>query len=410
MAKKLIINCSSCDARSVLEETLAAYESVLINCGIVTVTAESKALLNRYNVTLNCGDVLEVDHDVKISTINGPGRIMSADTVSGGTYLQINGPLEIGPNTQKVLESYVGIVVNGPLLCPESVSGCLGKIKVNGPITCYPDDAIVLKRSAVIDKLFVLRAKSKLYWSAKRMVMVDPQLDGEKLAAKGATFSSKEVILAESKAESLIELIDEKADIIIVPDGTSVILDDVELSDVTLRKYGSKLYISGDLKVTEEGENVLAQMEYLNIRGDVTVPERLKELLLEKADIEGDVKVPKTHRGRYICDKINFRVSKWMLEQEKDGICLEDCINVVIDEDVPNELILERLSITDCVSVKCTSEQESAVSMICEDVVAVGGNSEETAGMSIGEIVRASLGGSDKHAATKVVNTSDYVL
>ena len=33
MAKKLIINCGDCDARNVSEETLAAYESIIINAG-----------------------------------------------------------------------------------------------------------------------------------------------------------------------------------------------------------------------------------------------------------------------------------------------------------------------------------------------------------------------------------------
>lgn len=408
MPKKLIINCGDCDARNVSEETLAAYESIAINAGDLLVTPEAKALLNRYGVTMNCGDVLEVEKDVKVTTVNGPGQIKSTDVVMEKTAASFNGPLEIGPDTQKVLDSYVSITVNGPLTIPESMSGYLGKIKVNGPVICYPDDAIVLKRNAVIDRLFPLRAKSKLYWSAKRMVMVDPKLDAEKLVAKGATFSSKEIILAESKVEGLIQQIDEKADIVVVPDGTGVIMDDVELGNVTVKKHGTRLYIIGDVMMTAQSEEALNQMDYLKICGDATVPESLKDLLLEKAEIDGDIKTPKLRNGRLISEKMDFRVTKWMLEQETEGICLEDCINVTIDEDIPNELILEKLVISDCLNVKCSAEQEAAVGMVCEDVLNVGPGGEE--GMGLGTIIKAALGGSENAEDVKVINAGDYVL
>ena len=270
MAKKMIINCGDCDARNVSEETLAAYESIVINAGTVLVTPESKNLLNRYAVTMNCGDVLELEKDVKLSSINGSAQIKSTDVVPVRTYLDINGSLDIGPNTEKVLQQYVGISVNGTVTYPESMGGFLSGLSVNGSTVCYPDDAIVLKRNAVIDKVFALRAKNKRYWSAKRMIMVDPELNAAALAAKGATFSTKEVILAQSKVEDLIGLIDETAEIIIVPDCTSVIRDDVELDDALIRKCGTKLYILGDLRIPKEAGETLAWLytnEESRIRG-----------------------------------------------------------------------------------------------------------------------------------------------
>lgn len=410
MAKKLIINCGDCDARNVSEETLAAYESIIINAGDLLVTPETRTLLNRYGVTINCGDVLEVEKDVKITTVNGSGQIKCTDVVMEKTAANFNGSLEISPGTQAVLDSYVSITVNGPLTIPESMSGYIGKIKVNGPVICYPDDAILLKRSAVIDRLFPLRAKNKLYWAAKRMVMVDPKLDADKLVEKGATFSSKEVILAESKVEALIGLIDEKADIVVVPDGTVVIQDDVELTAVTVKKYGVQLYITGDVKVTAESEEVLRQMEYLKVCGDASVPEDLKDLLLEKAEIDGDIKTPKLRNGRLISEKMEFRVTKWMLEQETQGVCLENCLNVIIDEDIPNELILEKLSIYDCLDVKCSAQQASAVGMICEDVLSVGPGDGDGDGLGISAMIKAAMGSSENADDVKVINAGDYVL
>lgn len=407
MAKKLKINCGVCDARNVSEDTLAAYESIRINAGTVVVTPESKNLLNQYAVRMNCGDVLELEKDVKISSINGSAQIKNTDIVPERTYLDVNGSLEIGPGTEKVLEQYVGISVNGSVTYPESMGGVVSKLSVNGSAICYPDGAIVLKRNAVIDRTFALRARKKLYWSAKRMVMVDPNLDAAALAAKGAAFSAKQVILAESKVESLIDLIDEKAEIVIVPDGTAVILDDLELTDLTGKKHGGRLYVLGDVKIQKDAGEVLARMEYLNIQGDVAVPYALKDLLVEKAEaITGDIRIM---RGHYISDKLSVRVSRWMLEQETDGLSVCDCMKVKIDEDIPNEQILERLSIYDCMQVECAPEQETALAAVCEDVLKIGkrGDGEE---MGIGDMVKGALGGAKELPDTKIVNAGDYVL
>lgn len=407
MAKKMVINCANCDARKVTEQTLSSYESVMINAASVLVSPETKELLNRYGVTMNCANVLELDADVEVSSINGSARIESSDLVTGKKYLTVNGSLEIGPDTQKVLDQYVGIQVNGSVNIPESVSAYLGKIKVNGATNCYPDDAIVLKRSAVIDRLFALRAKDRLYWSAKRMIMVDPLLDAAVLEKKGATFSAKEMIMAEGKVESLIPLVDERADIIIVPDGTAVILDDVALDEMIVKKYGTKLYIIGDLEVKED--SALMGLEYLNVRGDVTVREEWKSKLLEVlTDIQGNVKVPKMPRGRRMTDKMTVRISKWMLEKEADGISVSDCMTVKVDPDIPREMIMERLTITDCMKVECAPEQEDALGAVCEDVLTIGSGGEDD--MGVGAMVKEALGGVKDLLNTKMVNTADYVM
>ena len=410
MAKKMIINCSNCDARKVTEETLAAYETIMINASTILVSPTTKELLNRYGVVMNCSSVTEVEADVEVSSINGSAEIKSTDAVTGRRYLTVNGSLNIGPDTQKVLEQYVGICVNGSVTCPESVSAYLGKIKVNGSTNCYPDGAILLKRNAVIDRLFALRAKNSLYWSGKRMIMVDPQLDAAVLEKKGAAFSTKEVIIAESKVEDMIGLIDEKADIIIIPDGTAVVLDDLELNEMTIKKYGTKLYIIGNLKVKEEAAALLPQIEYLNIRGDASVVEELKQQLMGViTEISGEIKTLKKPKGRHIEDKMSLKLSKWLVEQEVDGISVSDCMKVTLDADISSDLILEKLSFSDCMKIKCTPEQEAAVAAVSEDVLAIGdGNGDDD--MGIGDVIKGALGGAKELLNTKMVNTSDYVM
>lgn len=409
MAKKLMINCANCDARNILEENYAHYEQITINCAMILTSPNAKAVLNKLPLTLNCANVLEIDGDVDLRTVNGSSEIKQSDAVPiSKYYMMVNGSLTIGPNTQQHLAQCVGMSVNGSLTCPESIYAILSGVTVNGSTTCYPDGAILLKRSAVIDKLFALRAKSSLYWSSRRMIMVDPELDADKLRSKGVSFSAKEVILSQSKVEALIDLIDENAEIIIVPDGTAVVLDDITLNEDALRRYGKQLYVIGDVTVPEDAD-ALDEIRYLNIRGDVKVPQAHKEKLLRVlTEISGEVEIAKP-MGAVLEDKPYLKITKWMLEQQPLGLYVSDCAIVKIADDIPKELIIQRLHIDDCAMVKCSEELEDAVTMVCTDVAKIGGG-EDSDGMGIGDMLKSAMGGIKGALETKVINAADYVL
>ena len=263
-----------------------------------------------------------------------------------------------------------------------------------------------MKRNAVIDKLFLLRAKNSLYWSSRRMIMVDPELDVDKLKAKGVRFSTEEVIISQSMVEAFIDLIDERAEIIIVPDGTSVVLDDITLNENTILRYGKQMYVIGDVTVPDHAD-MLDELKYLNIRGDVKVPQGHKEKLLAVlTEITGEVKIVKP-KGATLADKPFVKITKWMLEQRPQGIDVCDCGVVTIVDDIPKELIVERLHIESCGVVKCCEELEDAVTMICTDVGHVGA-SEDT--MGIGDMLKDAMGGMKGALETKVINAADYVL
>lgn len=408
MAKKLMINCATCDARNALEENYAHYEQITINCAMLLTSPNAKAVMNKLPFTLSCANVLEVEGNVDLRTINGSGEIKRGDAVPTSKYYMIvNGALTIGPDTQEQLAQCMGMTINGSLTCPESIYATLTGVNVNGSTTCYPDGAIVLKRNAVIDKLFALRAKNSLYWAGRRMIMVDPDLDVDKLKSRGVTFSTKEAIISHSKVEALIDLIDEKAEIIIVPDGTSVVLDDITLDADTLRRYGKQLYVIGDVTVAEDAD-VLDELTYLNIRGDAKVPQAHKEKLLEVlTEISGEVKIAKP-RGAVLEDKPFVKITRWMLEQQPTGIDVCDCAIVKIADDIPKELIVERLHIEDCGVVKCCEELEDAVTMICTDVGHIGAEGDDS--MGIGEKLKDAMGGIQGALDTKVINAADYVL
>lgn len=407
MAKKLIINCSTCDARNAREETYAHYVSIVINCVTVLTNDTGKAVLNKLPFSLNCANVQEVPEGTQLRTANGSTEIKSGDTVSQEPYfLVVNGSVTIGSHTEKQLEACVGMCVNGSLTCPESIYPQLKNVKVNGSTTCYPDGAILLKRNAVIDKLFTLRAKNALYWASRRIIFTDLTLDAQALAARGATFSAQEVIVAQSLLESLIDRIDEKAEIVVVPDGTAVVLDDLTLDGAALGRYGKQLYVVGDVTVPEDG-GVLDEISYLNVRGDARVPEAYRELLLSLlTDIAGEVRLAKPNGSR-ISDKPLVKITRWMLEQQPKGLEVCDCAVVKIAEDIPKELIAKSLRIRDCADVTCTPEQEDAVTMICEDVGNIGSKpTPEGVGGLLGGVLKGIQGVLD----TKVVNASDYVL
>lgn len=409
MANKLMINCATCDARNALEENYAHYEQITINCAMVLTSPNAKTVMNKLPFTLNCANVLEVEEDVDLRTINGSSEIKSSDVVpTSKYYMVVNGSLTIGADTQAQLSQCVGMTINGSLTCPESIYTILNSVNVNGSTICYPDGAIVLKRNAVIDKLFVLRAKNSLYWSARRMIMIDPELDVEKLSAKGTTFCSKEVIVSQSKVEALIDLIDEKAEIIIVPDGTAVVTDDLKLDEDALHRYGKQLYVIGDVTVPKDAD-ALDEIKYLNVHGNVKVPEEHKEKLQRVlTEISGEVKIEKP-RGITLEDKPFVKITRWMLERHMKGIEVSDCAVVKIADDIPKELIMERLHIEDCGAVKCSAEQEDAVTLICTDVGTIGG-AEGEEGSGIDDILKNTIGGIKGVLETKVINAAEYVL
>lgn len=409
MAKNLIVNCATCDARTMQEENYAHYETIVINSAALLTSPDGKAVMSKLPVTLNCANVLEVARDVHLRAINGKHEIHDSDAVSPTPfYLVVNGVLTIHPHTQKQLEHCVGITVNGTLTCPESMYATLANVNVNGATTCYPDGAIVLKRSAVIDKVFTLRAKSSLYWSARRMIMVDPQLDGAALRSKGAFFHSKEVIVAQSKVEELVDLIDEQAQLILVPDHTAVVLDDVTLDETTVGRYGKKLYVIGDVTVPQQNA-ALEGLEYLNVQGDIKVPQEHKDQLLSVlTEVSGAVKVTQP-RGTVVEDKPYVKITKWMLEQQPKGILVSDCAFVHIADDIPREWIMERLHIEDCAVVQCCEALEDAVAMVCEECAQVG-HADHMDGGGIGDTIKAALGGIKGALDTKVINATQYVL
>ena len=144
------------------------------------------------------------------------------------------------------------------------------------------------------------------------------------------------------------------------------------------------------------GRQLLAQL-YLQQTG-MPLPPILKTAMGKPYFSESPWHFSITHtRGQVFC----------ALAQQPLGIDVCDCAVVKIADDIPKELVAERLHIEDCGVVRCCEELEDAVTMICTDCGLVG-SAEESFG--IGDILKTAMGGVKGALETKVINAADYVL
>lgn len=368
--KKLNVDAVVLDLRHLTEETLAAYDQCEMDAVFALTNPQAQALLNQYGVKLDVVQSIHCEEDVETTTINGKAALDGTSIPEKKRVMVVNGKLSVKPDGVKALEQYCGIVVNGKLYCPESLASVVtAKCTVNGKLCLYPDDAVILNSTTRLDKMFLLRAQPKLYWAEKLFIAVDPKLDAEALAAKGARFSSQKAILTERNAEILAPLFTEETELVILPEGTAVLDDDLELRAATLRRYGDRLYVMGDVIVPEEGRKVLEQMAYLHADGDVLLPATLEEPFYAIPELEyGTLRLLK---GRAIVGKPMLRLGKEMLQLYPEGIACVGCAMVTLDAALEPDTIAKKLTFEGCAMVKCTALQENAVNAVSKDVAQI---------------------------------------
>ena len=205
--------------------------------------------------------------------------------------------------------------------------------------------------------------------AGRRVVALAGDIDFQKLAEKNVRFVTRELLVAESLAEAAVPLFGERTEITILPDGCAYVGDDAKLDGALIRRYGGKLYINGDLTVNEESAPWLEQVSYLRIHGDARVTKGMYDAFLA---VGADYDKEEIVAGKLIQDKLSLTVDRTLLEEAREGLSIADCVNVRFREDIPAELIRERLfSISDCASVVCTPEQRSAVEMAARDVAEI---------------------------------------
>lgn len=376
--KTLKINCAICDARRVTEELLAAYEKVNINCAQLITTPQAQILLGKYAGKINAGMTMQLAPNVEFRTFNGYMELTPGMAPSESVMLQINGKLHIAPGCEEVLKKYVSIMLNGKLRCPKSISSRLGSVTVNGSSIVYPDEAVLLNDTAVLDRTFRFRAKQDaLYYAEDRVVAVASDIDFAALAAKNIRFATKELLVSESNAEFAVPMVDEKTEITVVPDGCAYVDGRAVLDEALVKRCGTKLFIDGNLTVNRDSASLLEQIEYLRVDGNIKTVRSMRDQVAALTTFYYDKLV--VVAGQVISDVASLPVTRALLEQARDGLSIEDCTNVAFDEDVEPELIREKLvSLSDCAAVLCNKEQQAVLTLIAEDVAYMGSREDAT--------------------------------
>ena len=370
MKKNLNVTAAVLDLRNVSEDTLASYEHIKLQAALMLTTPRVEALLAKYPVEMEVANSLPGGEDTVVSMVNGKANLTAAQKPEKDTILMVNGKLTIAADAADTLRSYNKIIVNGKALCPESLTAVVNeKAMVNGKLSVYPDEAVVLKGTVKLDKGFLIRAQSRLYWTEKQFVAVDAKLDVDALAAKGARVGAPKAVIAEPLAEKLVPLFTEDTELVILPEGVTFVDDDLKLTPAAVRRYGSKLYVTGDVNIPAESGKALEKVEYLHAGGDVTIAAALEDAFYAIPDAEySELCVLK---GRLITDKPMVRITPEMLDLDPEGVSCTDCALVTLDKALASEDIVEKLHISDCACIRCTMAQEAAVSAVSTDVAQI---------------------------------------
>lgn len=401
--KNFVLNCDVCDARKINEDSLSGYEKIVINADIMLVNDHSREIFNRLPMTCNVDNTVDIEGDVNIITQNGDYEISGDTPVEENTFLSVNGFLSIRPGAEAVLKSYTRIFVNGEVSCPESIAPYLNRVSVNGGISSYPDDCVVLKPVFVIDKYFPVRAvQGARYYAKDKVILTDPQVDCAALASKGVRFVTERFLVAEEKLAEAVALVSEDVELEVVPQNWSYVGNSVTLDETLLQKYGSRLYIDGDLSLNAESPRFLSRIEELQVRGNVKLLKNQQEEFFKLNAHYGKIQVVK---GRRIGNKASITLDNAMLDASPDGISIGNCAVLKIKKDVESKRILDLVDVRNCARVYCSPDQRSAVELVCSNVASFcgeGDSEEDGFGGIMGMIKQLTH--------SKVVNGDYYVL
>ena len=373
---KLKINCDKCDARKIVEENYTQYDDIVINTDILIVDSRSKAVLNKLPFNISADSVRSKDEEgasiQTARTINGIYEINESTSVEDGVSIVVNGILKIAPKTEEILRKYESIVVNGLILCPKSVSSILPlpELNINGLIKAYPDDYVLLDNNFKLDKYFPMRVTNGSgYFAASYIYDADLETNFSMLAEKNIKFYTDKIYIRKSHLEAGLSLFNIEAKINEVPDKCTIVQDDCTLDQNFISTYGPNPYVIGDLDIPKESQELIKKLESLAVDGTIRVHSECEDALNA---LNASYKELEIVKGVVLQDRPIINISRDILEENADGVTIQDCAVVKFESNIEPELIRERVKIKDCAKVDCSSEQKSAVDFVSTDVAMVG--------------------------------------
>lgn len=356
--KKLTVKAAICDTRGVSKEVLEQYEAIFIKAAVVIVSPDSKKLLAAYPVFMKGSEMIELEEDVEMVVWNGAHRLDGDTAFREKTFLVINGELEISAGGDKALDHLAAILVNGEAVYSASLSN-LPPMYVNGTRECYPADAVKLKDDLLLEKGFILRCRHSKYYVKNSVVLADETLAIDSLLEKQVEFITKRALIAEGIFEKAALLFGEDVELEMIPDGYFYTKES-RMTEELLHRVGNRLYVDGDF-VLEKTNGIEFENFSLIVNGTLRVPEKMAEVFSK-----GKIKYKKLQlvKGLVLEDRESVVVDMAMLNENEDGITLLRCAAVNLHQEIPAEILKEKLQMVECGYVVCSQEQKPAAESI----------------------------------------------
>lgn len=340
------------------EATLESIEDIekIANVGMVIYSPNTRAFLTKLNI-LNMGTSIEVPDSYKF--INGEMEI-TADLLSGALEplsLLVNGELFIKSDvTVENFEQKIDkLVVNGEIFCPKSLLPILyAKLQeVNGEIVSYNENASIYRGSQTIDNSFlqVLNPKSHVIVMGKATINEDIDADLfdekiDKLEILGKLVLANPKLLdsvnkkLENRERTAIEIL--QLDDFIKVEG------DVTIDSLSIRKFNnSKVAFQDSVRFDEDvTEDVLKKhIQKIRTKGTIICKKELKSAIL---DLLEDINVNiLTYSEKLIINQSEHRMTKEELKYLPKGLTIINHGLLHINEDIPPEMLLEKLEFLD---------------------------------------------------------------
>jgi|GEM_PF-2033064 len=365
MGKCLTVNTTIFDMISTTPEIVNAYDEIKVNCTICLTTSRTRELLARTKFGVNTTQMVDVgaDENIKVMTFNGVEVLNTRVTApKEPTIVVANGALIIEDCDKKTFDQYKGIYVNGFVLYPRSLD--TSNFVINGAMIPYPDGAILLFQGLKLTNAFLksasqgstfcvlgipsnmgsigndLMGKSQIVLKECGIMAVEP-LDLELLKNKNVRFDTCWVTVSEENAEQLLPHVEGYVGMTIIPSGFKIMQGGM-LDNLAIRRFGSRIYVDGDLQIHAGEADALTAVDQLQVSGSVIVADRLADVFFAKCSQYGDLTVYKGEWIEHVGSEI--LLDRERLEGLEEGATLRfEESNVEIAMDIPVELLLKKV-------------------------------------------------------------------
>jgi len=365
MDKRLRVNTAIFDMIATAPETVAEYAEIKVNCALCLTTPRTRQLMASSSFGVNTAQLVDVGDDEKVKIMNFNGfKTLRADAEppKEPTIVVVNGGLVIEDCDKKSFDQFKGVYVNGVAIHPKSLD--TSNFVVNGGMIPYPDGATLLFQGLQLTDAFLksspqgttyfvqgipsnlnelggdFAGKAQQALKETGIKAVEP-LDPELLKNKNVRFHTNWLTVSEENAEHLLPYVGGYLGVTLIPAGFKI-MPGGTLDRLTVRRFGARLYVDGDLYIHEEEADAFASVEGLIVTGKVVVADSLADAFFAKCTQYEDVTA---YLGEWIeQDGSDTLVDRESLEALGEGATFRFVgADAEIAEDVPAELLAEKI-------------------------------------------------------------------